>query len=331
MVGRWTNLAIGVLLVAAVVTGFASYAIGVDWPLDLSTLHGVLALAILLLAPWKSIIIRRGLSRGRAGNWTSLVLLGLVMVAAASGLIHATGLLQQLGPLSLMQVHVGMGLAALAVGVQHFRRHPVRPRRTDLEKRALLRGAALAAGAGALWLAWEGTARALAWPGAGRRFTGSHEKGSGRPHLLPSTSWLDDRPPPLLPETWTVEVAGRTLDLAGLAVLPQLEVEAVLDCTGGWYSVQTWGGVRLDQLLEPGSWRSFEVRSATGYARRLPIGDLDRTYLALRLGGEPLSSDHGYPARLVAPGRRGFWWVKWVVSVQPSMQPWWVQSPFPVT
>jgi DMSO/TMAO reductase YedYZ molybdopterin-dependent catalytic subunit len=148
---------------------------------------------------------------------------------------------------------------------------------------------------------------------------------------MPVTSWLDDRTPSLSPETWFLEVGSVRLDLADLGNLPQVEVEALIDCTGGWYSVQTWRGVRLDQLVEAGGWRSFEVRSATGYARRLPVADLDKTYLALRLGGEPLSPDHGYPLRLVAPGRRGFWWVKWVVSVRPSMLPWWLQSPFPLT
>jgi DMSO/TMAO reductase YedYZ molybdopterin-dependent catalytic subunit len=39
----------------------------------------------------------------------------------------------------------------------------------------------------------------------------------------------------------------------------------------------------------------------------------------------------GFPARLVAPGRRGFWWVKWVVSVEVDPAPWWRQPPFPLT
>jgi DMSO/TMAO reductase YedYZ molybdopterin-dependent catalytic subunit len=36
-------------------------------------------------------------------------------------------------------------------------------------------------------------------------------------------------------------------------------------------------------------------------------------------------------ARLVAPGRRGYWWVKWVTAVEPSSVPAWLQSPFPLT
>jgi DMSO/TMAO reductase YedYZ molybdopterin-dependent catalytic subunit len=35
-------------------------------------------------------------------------------------------------------------------------------------------------------------------------------------------------------------------------------------------------------------------------------------------------------ARLVAPDRRGFWWVKWVVAIEVDDLPDWWQSPFPL-
>jgi DMSO/TMAO reductase YedYZ molybdopterin-dependent catalytic subunit len=39
------------------------------------------------------------------------------------------------------------------------------------------------------------------------------------------------------------------------------------------------------------------------------------TLLALRLNGEPLSIDHGYPARIIAPGRPGVLQTKWVSRI----------------
>jgi DMSO/TMAO reductase YedYZ molybdopterin-dependent catalytic subunit len=38
--------------------------------------------------------------------------------------------------------------------------------------------------------------------------------------------------------------------------------------------------------------------------------------LATHVDGEELSHGHGFPLRLVAPGRRGFQWVKWVEEVR---------------
>jgi DMSO/TMAO reductase YedYZ molybdopterin-dependent catalytic subunit len=49
------------------------------------------------------------------------------------------------------------------------------------------------------------------------------------------------------------------------------------------------------------------------------------------VNGEPLSPGHGYPARIAAPGRRGFWWVKWVTEIELSDAPAWLQLPYPIT
>jgi DMSO/TMAO reductase YedYZ molybdopterin-dependent catalytic subunit len=68
---------------------------------------------------------------------------------------------------------------------------------------------------------------------------------------------------------------------------------------------------------------------ATGSSSR--SGDLDRLLLATRARGAPLSVGHGFPARLVAPSRRGFWWVKWVDRIELRSTPWWWQPPFPIT
>jgi DMSO/TMAO reductase YedYZ molybdopterin-dependent catalytic subunit len=152
---------------------------------------------------------------------------------------------------------------------------------------------------------------------------------------MPTTSWLDDTVPDVNPASWRLTVvdgAGRyPLSLAELST-HDTRLRATLDCTSGWYADQEWTGVPVRSLLrEVGDARSLLVHSMTGYWIRFPLRDLDRLLLATGVGGAPLSPGHGYPLRLVAPGRRGFWWVKWVDRIELDATPWWWQPPFPVT
>jgi DMSO/TMAO reductase YedYZ molybdopterin-dependent catalytic subunit len=334
MGARRTNLALLIVLVAALATGVLAFAAGTGWGRPVVVAHGLAGLAVLVLAPWKSVVVRRGLARRSGpGRWASVAFGVLVLVAVAAGLAHATGAAARLGPVSAMQVHVAAALAAVPLLAWHAAaRGGARARRTDLSRRALLRTGAVAGGAGLLLLAVEGATRLAALPGSRRRFTGSLPVTD--PARIPVTQWLDDRVQVLDPAAWRLRVtaAGATRDwtYAELAVFGD-RVEAVLDCTGGWYARAAWEGVRLDRLLPSAARGSVVVTSATGYRRRLPLADAGGLLLATRLAGRPLSAGHGFPARLVAPGRRGFWWVKWVTAVELDPAPWWGQPPFPLT
>lgn len=328
---RRTNLALLLLIPLAVATGLFANAIGTHWPLAPAAVHGVVALGVLALSPWKSVIVRRGLGRPNRSAVISITLLVFVLTTLASGLLHATGFRDKLGPLTVMQVHVGGALIALVLAVLHYRAHAVRLRRLDLDRRSFIRAAGLGGAAVAGWVGLEAGLDLAKWSGGERRFTGSHERGSFDPNGFPVTSWLDDRVPLVDGEAWRVDINGSPVGLVELAGLPRDDITAVLDCTGAWYSEQVWSGVRLDRLVGPTDRRSISVRSATGYGRRFPTRDLDRMWLVTQVGGLPLSAGHGFPARIVAPGRRGFWWVKWVVEITPSDIPWWLQLPFPAT
>ena len=326
--GRRVDLALGGLVLLAGLTGVAANTIGVNWPIDLIQVHAAAALAVLLLAPWKVVIARRGLRRplrGRSVKALSLTFAGLVLLTVATGLIHSTGHLERLGPLTLMQIHVGAAVAALVALAGHFATHAVRPRRADADRRAVLRLAGLGAGAAAVTALWD------TGPATARRFTGSVPR--DRPLV---TSWFNDGVRDVDPGPWRLRAGTAVLDLAAVLNLPHERFTAVLDCTSGWCSEQEWDGVRLSVLLATAGVpldgrRSVEVRSVTGYARWFGVPALDRVWLVTGMGGRALPPGHGYPARIVAPGRRGFWWVKWVSEIRPSDRPAWAQSVFPLS
>jgi DMSO/TMAO reductase YedYZ molybdopterin-dependent catalytic subunit len=152
---------------------------------------------------------------------------------------------------------------------------------------------------------------------------------------MPVTQWFTDELPEEPGRHLTVVVGGRSSRIAVEDLDRGDTLRAVLDCTGGWYAEQEWTGVRLDALLREAGGAlpdggSVDVVSATGYRRRLPLADAQHLLLATSVAGRPLSDGHGAPVRLVAPGRRGFWWVKWVTRVEVVDAPWWLQSPFPL-
>jgi DMSO/TMAO reductase YedYZ molybdopterin-dependent catalytic subunit len=331
MAGRSTNLALLVLVPAAVVTGGATFLVGSGIVDAVVILHGVVGLMLLVLLPWKSTIVGRGLRRRRSATLMSLVLAAAVLLAVATGLAHSTGIVIGAAGLTALQVHVAAALVAIVPLLVHARRRRVRFRRTDLSRRTLLRTGLLVTTAAAGYLAVEGLARVLSLPGTNRRATGSYERSSGNPDGMPTTSWLFDEVPALDPQSWRVSVrsggTARSWSVAEIRAMGD-HASVILDCTGGWWSRQLWSGARVSRLLPAGSVGSVEVTSTTGYRRRLPL--TDDLLLAVDVGGQPLSAGHGAPVRLVVPGRRGYHWVKWVSRIELQSLPWWLESPLPL-
>jgi hypothetical protein len=332
--GRRTNVGLLGLLVVAAATGVLAYGVGtVGAARVVTAVHGAAGLGLLLLAPWKSVIVRRALRRRLSPVAVGLGL--LVTLTVVTGVLHAAGVSGLGAPVSVLAVHVGAGVCVLPLLVGHAWGRRQRPRRTDLSRRVLLQSGGLALGAAAVWTGGETLWRVTGVPGARRRATGSLEQGTDNPAAMPVTQWFTDTVPDSVPSTLLLTDGAHSLRVPISELTSSETVRATLDCTGGWYAVQDWTGIRLDRLLAGRLSRipadgSIDVISGTGYRRRFPLGDAGHLLLATSAGGQPLSAGHGGPVRLVAPGRRGFWWVKWVTRLEVVDEPWWWQPPFPL-
>jgi DMSO/TMAO reductase YedYZ molybdopterin-dependent catalytic subunit len=150
-------------------------------------------------------------------------------------------------------------------------------------------------------------------------------------------------------KTWRLEIGGlqkpSVRTLADLEAMPQVTVEAVLQCAGNgrgnfrprvpgvqwrWGAMGSaeWTGVRFADLLGnvvpeakfvslQGAERPAMV-TTPAFVRGIPIAKAMHpdTIVALRMNGQPLAPHHGYPARLVVPGWVGDDWTKWLTNVQ---------------
>jgi DMSO/TMAO reductase YedYZ molybdopterin-dependent catalytic subunit len=332
--GRLTNLQVFLAVAITFATGVGAVATGSATGRWVAVAHGIAAVVIVLLIPWKTRIIRHGVRQHRVARWISLTLAALILATLVLGFGYATGLLRSIASTPALWWHVALALALVPLLLWHLAARWIRPRRTDASRRVLLRAGLLAVAGAGVYAATAGVVTGLKLPGASRRFTGSYETGSFTPTQMPNTIWLDDDVP-ALDTDWRLAVvdARGSYEVTLADLVGRTETwRATLDCTSGWFAHQDWTGVPVTALLRDiGEARSLLVQSTTGYWVRLPVRDLDSLLLATEVGGAALSVGHGYPLRLVATGRRGYWWVKWVDRIELQTTPWWWQPLFPVT
>jgi DMSO/TMAO reductase YedYZ molybdopterin-dependent catalytic subunit len=274
--------------------------------------HAVLgfALAALVAVKARRVARRRGLGR---------IALLLVTVVLLSGVAWSTAGDAAVAGYTVLAWHALLGAVLGAAVLAHALVRAKRPRGRDLlDRRQLLTAAAMGAGAVAAWWAQRPVERAAGLAGARRRFTGSYDAGAD----FPVTSWVADAPRPL-GDGYRLAVTGlveRPLSLAAGALDRGDELVATLDCTGGFYTTQRWRGARLGALLDEARVRPggthVRVISHTGYRWSFGLAEARGLLLATHVADQPLSHGHGAPCRLVAPGHRGWHWVKWVERIE---------------
>lgn len=342
MLYPWVNTALFVLLAVTFVSGFLGLTNGDPGRAWILWLHAGGGYAIACLVGWKAPAAWRSFSRRRLNpfNRTLFLLLAVAgLFVLGSGMLWAWAGRIVIGGYSLLTLHVIVAAGVVVVLLWHVAvmRSVVRvPAARD--RRAFMRlGMAASAGA-VLWLGGRALMALGELPGASRRFTGSYEVGSysGR---FPTVSWLFDDPDPVDAGGWRLRIDGAVhtpfeLSYDGLVHLPATTYDETIDCTGGWYSRQTWTGVPVVVLLDRAGVAegagSITISSVTGYERRFSLDEARSALLATRVADQRLSHGHGFPVRLVMPDHRGFDWVKWVdrITVNAHGDIW--QSPLPL-
>ncbi len=96
-----------------------------------------------------------------------------------------------------------------------------------------------------------------------------------------------------------------------------------IHCVTRWSKLgTTWEGIGMKRLLEQmviDKAANFAlITSYGGYTTNLPLKDLweDNVFIGLKFNGEPLTPEHGGPARLVVP--QVYFWksAKWIKNIE---------------
>ena len=158
------------------------------------------------------------------------------------------------------------------------------------------------------------------------------------PARLPPGQYLTEKWPVLhagdVPETdlatWTFRVFGEVenpieLSWAEFEELPRGEHTQDIHCVTRWSRFDaTFRGVHwrdLAPLVRPKPSARFAIAHAEqGFTANVPLASLedDLALLATEADGEPLTLEHGFPLRLVIPGKYFWKSAKWLRGIELS-------------
>jgi DMSO/TMAO reductase YedYZ molybdopterin-dependent catalytic subunit len=136
--------------------------------------------------------------------------------------------------------------------------------------------------------------------------------------------------PPFNPKTWEFRVFGNVeneikLNWEEFQKLDQTLVQADMHCVTTWSRLdQKWEGIpfaKIIELAKPKSDTKFVIaHSEYGFTANTPLEFCmrDDCLIAIRANGEPLTAEHGSPARLVVPRLYAWKSAKWLRGIEFS-------------
>jgi sulfoxide reductase catalytic subunit YedY len=112
-----------------------------------------------------------------------------------------------------------------------------------------------------------------------------------------------------------------SLSYKDILAYPEKTDVVLLVCPGFFVDNAQWSGVPVSVILEEAKLKpgAKEVRFHAGsYQSVLTLEEAQRegTYLAHHVNGQVLPEEHGFPLRLVAEGKYGSRWVKWLDRIE---------------
>lgn len=136
--------------------------------------------------------------------------------------------------------------------------------------------------------------------------------------------------------SWELEVGGLVQSpyktgYEELTGFPQISVYATLETISnpvGGPSIgnAVWTGVPLKYILEKAGIKDNAIKviffCQDGYSTAVTVQEAlkDDVILAYKMNGKQLAPDHGYPIRVVLPGKYGMKWAKWINKIELTDQ-----------
>jgi len=131
------------------------------------------------------------------------------------------------------------------------------------------------------------------------------------------------------PTQWALVIQGKvkqplTLTYEDLFGFPKVSQVSRLKCVECWSAKARWEGFPMQEIVDrvqpdPAA-RFVNFQSADSYYESFFLEELlrDRVLLVLRMNGQALSRDHGFPLRLIAPFKYGYKNIKYITRIEFS-------------